>query len=374
MDDLADLKFRHLAIIGVRLRENGRLQMTIVCMYSSIKPMSAPSPPDRAAAQAELIALADLTTPYAVRAAVGLGLPALVNNGATTIEALAERSGAPIRTIRRLVTFLTLKGVFAQTPSGNVALSAVGQLLTTEQARLMLDPGEAGGQLSLALSGLPHAVRTGTAGYEAITGRRFWRTLDENQKLAASFDRYMAGWSAQWIPDVLAARDWSAAGHIVDVGGGDGRLLCALLASNDQLKGTLVELEGAARRGREALASKGLSGRSNVVIGSFFDPLPAAAGRANAQPAAHARRLADVGAVRQRRARPRRTHESGRCRRASIRRHAPDRSRPLFNRVHSPCLMQSKPVNLVGSPSISCWPAARPAHCRSRRRMAPTSS
>lgn len=97
---------------------------------------------ERAAAQAELMSLADLTTPYALRAAVGLGLPMLVKDGTTTIEELADCSGAPVRAVGRLVAYLTLKGVFIRPTADIVALTAVGDLLTTEQARIMLDPRE----------------------------------------------------------------------------------------------------------------------------------------------------------------------------------------------------------------------------------------
>jgi len=235
--------------------------------------MSEVSSSDRAAAQAELISLADLTTPYALRAAVGLGPPTLVKQGITSIELLTDRSGAPIRVVRSLAAYLTLKGVFARPSAVSIALTAVGELLTTDQARIMYDPQEVGSHLSLALSGLPQAARTGAAGDDAVAGRSFWRTLDQDRALGASLDRYMAGWAAQRIPDVLAY-DWSTVGHVVDVGGGDGRLLLVLLSRNTGLKGTLVELASATERGREALASKGLTDRSHVVVGSFFDSLP----------------------------------------------------------------------------------------------------
>jgi SAM-dependent methyltransferase len=236
--------------------------------------MSRSSESDRAEAQAALIALADLTTPYAVRAAVGLGLPTLVKDGLTTIEELTDRCDAPIRSVRSLVNFLTLKGVFVQSPSGSIALTAVGDMLTMEQARLMLDPREIGSQFGLALSALPQAASSGGAGYDIVAGRSFWQTLERDAALAASFDRYMAGWAAQWIPDVLAAQDWSKVCHVVDVGGGDGRLLAALLSANGQLKGTLVELKDAARQALDAFARSGLGDRSSVVVGSFFEALP----------------------------------------------------------------------------------------------------
>src|SRR5262249_45030198 len=67
-------------------------------------------------------------------------------------------------------------------------------------------------------------------------------------------------------------------GHVIDVGGGAGRLLCALLQAHRALRGTLVELSGAAMRGRDALAAAGVADRGTGVEGSFFDPLPAGGG------------------------------------------------------------------------------------------------
>lgn len=221
-----------------------------------------------------MLALTDLATPHAVRAAVGLGLPKLVVEGVDTLDALAERSGGRPRAIRSLVAFLQARGVFTQPAPGRVGLTAIGRVLAGERAVLNLDPGEAASHLAQAWPGLMHAVRTGESGYRAVFGRSLWQATAADPALAAGFDRYMAAWAEQWIPDVAAARDWSTAGHVVDVGGGAGRLLCALLAVTPALTGTLVEMEGAAERGRAALEAAGLADRGAVTVGSFFDPLP----------------------------------------------------------------------------------------------------
>lgn len=72
-------------------------------------------------------------------------------------------------------------------------------------------------------------------------------------------------------------QDWSGTHHMVDVGGGTGTLLTALLQAHSHLLGTLVELPATAAAAERALAAAGLSERCDVVSGSFFDPLPAGA-------------------------------------------------------------------------------------------------
>ena len=79
-------------------------------------------------------------------------------------------------------------------------------------------------------------------------------------------------------PDVAAGYDWGALGHLVDVGGGNGTLLAAILTAHPGLRGTLVDLAGPAEAGRRTLADAGVGDRCEIVARSFFEPLPAGAG------------------------------------------------------------------------------------------------
>jgi hypothetical protein len=81
-----------------------------------------------------------------------------------------------------------------------------------------------------------------------------------------------------WAPDIVAAYDWGSLGHLVDVGGGNGSLLIAMLHRHPDLQGTVLDLPGAAEAARKALTAAGLADRSDAVAGSFFDPLPPGAG------------------------------------------------------------------------------------------------
>jgi hypothetical protein len=75
---------------------------------------------------------------------------------------------------------------------------------------------------------------------------------------------------------VVAAYDFSGLGEIVDVGGGSGVLLEAILRATPGLRGVLVDRLEAAERARALLAD--LDGRAECVVGDFFDAVPAGAG------------------------------------------------------------------------------------------------
>ncbi|MGB3437833.1 MAG: methyltransferase [Actinophytocola sp.] len=75
-------------------------------------------------------------------------------------------------------------------------------------------------------------------------------------------------------PSVVSAYDWGALGHVVDVGGGDGTLLIALLNEYPALSGTVVDLPPTADAARKRLDAAGLAERAGAVAGDFLGELP----------------------------------------------------------------------------------------------------
>lgn len=116
--------------------------------------------------------------------------------------------------------------------------------------------------------------RTPTA---ARYGRSLWEDLAADATLSKSFDEMMAFNLSGVLDSVLSAYDWGSLEHVVDVGGGNGALLRALLTAHPTLRGTLVDLPEPAEAARDAFAAAGLADRVEVVPGSFFDPLPSGA-------------------------------------------------------------------------------------------------
>jgi hypothetical protein len=76
---------------------------------------------------------------------------------------------------------------------------------------------------------------------------------------------------------IVSAYDWGALGHVVDVGGGDGMLLIALLNEYPALRGTVVDLPETAETARKMLDAAGLAARADAVAGDYFAELPSGA-------------------------------------------------------------------------------------------------
>jgi O-methyltransferase domain len=230
---------------------------------------------------ARLWAMADLATPMAMRVAATLRIADHIMGGRRTTPALAEATGADADALDRLLRHLVTAGVLRRDQSDRYVLTAQGQALRDDHPagmREVLDLEGAIGRADLCFVQLLHTVRTGEPAFPAQFGRSFWDDLAADPTRSASFDAQMAADVAAWAPDIVAAYDWGSLGHLIDVGGGNGALLATLLREYPGLRGTVLELAGAAEAARKALTAAGLADRSDATAGSFFDPLPPGAG------------------------------------------------------------------------------------------------
>lgn len=226
----------------------------------------------------KLFGLADLVTPMALRVAATLRLADHIAAGVNTIQGLAERTDSDPDALGRIVRHLVPVDVFTDNGDGTYALGPLGRLLVSgdsARGRDWLDIHGAVGRADLALFRLLDTVTTGRAGYPLVYGRSFWDDLADDPALSSSFDALMGAHAQRDIAELVRAYDWRSAAHVVDVGGGNGTLLSAILAEHPDLRGTLVDLAGPALAAKANISDKGLTDRCDVVAGSFFDPLPA---------------------------------------------------------------------------------------------------
>jgi O-methyltransferase len=228
---------------------------------------------------AELWAMAQLSTPMAVRVAATLRVADHIAAGLRTAEQLAPVVQADPDALERLLSFLVVRGLFSRDAGGRFALTEVGQALCDDHPagkRALLDI-EGLGRAELSFIGLLHSVRTGQAAFTEHFGHSFWEDLAADPVRAGTFDRWMAVNVERRLPGLVDSYDWASLGHLVDVGGGDGSLLIALLTRYRHLRGTVLDVDATAEAARRALAAAGLADRGGAVAGSFFDQVPAGA-------------------------------------------------------------------------------------------------
>lgn len=225
----------------------------------------------------DLWTLSDLCTPWCIRVVVMLHIAEHIASGVTDIAALAAATASDTDALHSVLSYLVTRGVFIEEVPGRFALNDTARGLLN--AGLFLGLDGIGGRMTHVWSTLPSYVRTGKPGYADVFGAPFWDDLAAHPDVAADFDALM-GYMGHGTPDAalkLARGGWEDVHTLVDVGGGTGAMLAALLRAQPHLRGTLVDLPGPVTRSREIFEAAGVADRVTSVAQSFFDPLPAGA-------------------------------------------------------------------------------------------------
>jgi hypothetical protein len=212
----------------------------------------------------------------AIYTAAKFGIADMLSDGPLTAETIAQQVDANPDAVRRMLRTLASRGIFAQQADGRFALTPLADTLRSDAPTsvrgIVLFWGdqrhwEHWGQL-------PYAVQTGQPTVEALRGKPMFEFLDDDPEFAAIFNDGMTSVSDMEIPPVLAACDFTDVGTIVDVGGGHGRLLAAILRKWPKAQGILFDSESVVEGAPAVLDAAGVADRCSVVGGSFFESVP----------------------------------------------------------------------------------------------------
>ncbi|WP_138757945.1 methyltransferase [Modestobacter altitudinis] len=221
-----------------------------------------------ASAAARLARLADgyLVTQL-LHVAVALGVPEALAERPQDAAELATALGADPEALHRVLRGLASEEVLDELPDGRFVLTDTGQLLRPDVPGSLRGAVTARAQLyAPAVAGLADAVRSGGTPFELVHGRPFFDDLAAAPERLAAFQASMADRSAREAGAVVAGYDVSAFRSVVDVGGGTGTLLRAVLGRAPDADVVLVDQP-------EVVAGSDLP----AVAGDFFTAVPGGA-------------------------------------------------------------------------------------------------
>jgi hypothetical protein len=219
------------------------------------------------------VTLRRLTNGYqvtqAIHVAATLGIADLLRDGPRESEALARETASHGPSLHRVLRALASVGVLHEGDDGRFALTAVGECLRSDAAEPVGAWAAFVGRSYhwQAWGALLHGVRTGESPFQAVHGTDTWAYREAHPEESAIFDAAMTDIMRRANAHLLAAYDFARFTTVVDVGGGRGAFLGAVLEANPQMRGILFDqphvVDGAV-----------VADRCEVVGGSFFDEVP----------------------------------------------------------------------------------------------------
>ena len=230
----------------------------------------------KGSAEAEMMKLAfGHFRTQAIAVAATLGIADWLADGPKSAETLASLAGADPDALRRLLRALTSVGVFGETDDGRFEMTPLGATLKSDHPAslrplliLLGQPFHWGSWTHLLQS-----VKTGGSAFEHVHGQRFFDYLGAHPDAERIYGEWRTRQTEMQIPAIVDAYDFSRFRSVVDVGGGHGRLLSAILKANPQMRGTLFDRSEVIEAAHE-LERTGVAGRAEKVGGDFFEGLP----------------------------------------------------------------------------------------------------
>lgn len=196
-------------------------------------------------------------TTKALGVAADLGLADALAPGPRSVDELAHGTGADADVLNRILRALASDGVFAEDEPGVYRNNEASELLLRERATGWPEFAHLfAGVFYDAVNPLPARAEID-----------FYPWLAEHPSERSAFDAAMAGGKHN-AAERLASLEWRGDETVVDVGGGNGALLRALLERRPELRGVILDLSETERD------ESALGERITFVAGDFFKRVP----------------------------------------------------------------------------------------------------
>lgn len=211
-----------------------------------------------------------------VALAAQLGIADLLATGPRSAGELATATTSHPDALYRALRAMAARGIFVESEGRRFALTPLSQYLRSDHPDSQR--GMAiwkGGSWYRAYGALSYSVATGENAFRHVHGKSLFEYLAEHPDESVTFNHAMTASSKTAAPKVMEAYDFSWPQTVVDVAGGQGLMLAAILQAYPTVRGVLFDLPHVVASAELLLREAGVADRCEAVGGDFFASLPA---------------------------------------------------------------------------------------------------
>jgi ubiquinone/menaquinone biosynthesis C-methylase UbiE len=209
----------------------------------------------------------------AIHAAAKLNFADIISaRGPMTSAELAKQSGADEESVSRLLRALASAGIFSIDDNGKYSMTPLAEPLKDDNPESIKAMALVLGDVFYkAYDELLFSVKTGENGFKKALGVPVFQYLTDNAETGKHFDRMMTDIHGGETQPMMENYDFSAFDTVVDIGGGNGEVISAILNKHAAVRGILFDLPEVIDRARNNVSASGLTDRCQLVSGNFFD-------------------------------------------------------------------------------------------------------
>jgi hypothetical protein len=209
-----------------------------------------------------------------------LGVPDILHwYGSLSAADMVTQHGiqAEPQALHRALRACAALGIFTEDESGKFGPTPLSHVLTKEAPGTLKRLVQYTGNLLWRVwTGLPEGLHTGRPQARNQLGAEFFDYLTAHPDEMQEFGDAMESLSANVIRGVLASYDFSRVNQIVDVGGGFGHLITALLEKYSHLKGVLLDAPDVIATAKGRLSKSPIASRLEFASVDMFQSMPPA--------------------------------------------------------------------------------------------------
>jgi hypothetical protein len=211
-------------------------------------------------------------TAQSIHVAAKLKLADLVKDGPKTAAELATATKTHPPSLYRLLRALASVEIFSEDEQGRFSLTPIAECLLDKPGSQWAVAMMMGDEHYRSWGELLYSVQTGKPAFNHVFGKGVFEFLSEHAEQAKIFDAAMTGFHGPETQAMIDAYDYTGVNTLVDIGGGNGTVLSAVLGKYPAMKGILYDLPGVIERAKTNLAP--LGSRCQTMPGSFFEAAP----------------------------------------------------------------------------------------------------
>jgi hypothetical protein len=221
----------------------------------------------------------DVEFSYLVVVAAQLGVADLLASSPRPIADLSAATGVDAQSLYRVLRALASRGLFREDGDKRDSLTPLAEPLRQDAPHSIRPQALWSGSEAYrrAWGDLAYSVRTGQPAFDHVYGKPFFDYLAEDPTLAKIFNDVMTSDSSDEGAAIAGAHDFSGYRRIVDVGGGHGALLAAVLDRYPDPSGLLFDLPDVVETAHGGIDRHIAAHRVEKVAGDFSEAVPAGA-------------------------------------------------------------------------------------------------
>jgi hypothetical protein len=198
-----------------------------------------------------------------------------LKNGPLPVSELARRTEAHEESLYRVLRALASIGLFVEGKEYTFDLTATSALLRSDTPRSLRAAAEVVGEewTWRPWGSLLHSVKTGSVAFNHVYGTSTWTWFGDHPAAEQLFNEHMAEITRAESGVITSTFPFERFGTVVDVAGGQGEFLRAILRSTRRTRGTLVERPSVIDIARASMDSE-IVDRMSFVPGDLFQGLP----------------------------------------------------------------------------------------------------